>query len=367
MLLRRQTKLGRQLSPILAMRRTCLVLGMAIAIATISSVAVAQSPSPEGQNAAITGPEDITWQLLVDAPFASSYRITQQRTFADGLGGMVTLRESLEVYGDGTPYSPFRLDFEAVVGQPPVAPTSSWGDAYVSHAGLIHRHGAFAVRDLANACRNYRLLDFGDVRRAGHDARRVIVFPRRLDKGIWVVDLDLQTGVPLYRAEYNVHGKLLSELEVSSFLPIATPASPPNGWRARLYVSSLSNFSEAASRLSAQPVEPDIGSIMGEYVQHMMHVSEDPVNGDKSLVLGYTDGVDEFFIVQEFDRIDPLPIPRAALDATGAHTIASYDDPSMRVFVFHLQGVTYKVAGRASLTRLQDVALHFCRQIVRGR
>ena len=343
------------------MGRLASALGLFVALLA-SSPATAQAVLVDGRNV-INGHGDVTWQLLLEAPYVWSYRTVQQRTLDDGQGAMVTLRESLKVQGKGSADSPFRLDFEAVVGQAPTASTNRWRAAYAAHAGLIHRHGAFAVRNIRQANKNYRLISFGDALRAGRSAWRVVIFPTRLDKGIWVVDLDRQTGVPLYRAEYSVNGKLISELEVTSFTLLATSISVANAWRPRLEVSHLNKLNQVAGRLSRQPRQPDIAGIMTDYDQHMMHMTEDPVNGDKALVLGYTDGVDEFFIVQEFGRIDPLPIPRTS-DDEDAHTIASYDDPHMRVYVFHLDGVTYKVVGRASLMRLQDVARQFCHQVV---
>ena len=339
-----------------------MALGLVGAL-LLGSPATAQAGLVDGQYV-INQASDITWQLVLEAPHAWSYHTVQQRTLDDGQGSMVTLRESLKVQGKGSLTSPFRLDFEAVVGQQPAAASNNrWRAAYDAHAGLIHRHGAFAVRDARQAKKNYRLISFGDASRAGRAAWRVVIFPLRLDKGIWVVDLDRQTGVPLYRAEYNSNGKLISELEVTSFSLMQASARVRNAWRPRLEVSRLTKLNQVASRLSRQPAHPEVGGIMNDYEQHMMHMTEDPLNGDKALVLGYTDGVDEFFIVQEFGRLDPLRIPRA-FDDEEAHTIASYDDPHMRVYVFHHDSVTYKVVGRASLMRLQDVARHFCHQVV---
>ena len=331
----------------------------------VVGTAVGQVQLPEGRGV-IQGPEDVTWQVLLESPYSCSYQAVQQRTMDDGQGGLVTLRESLTVEGKGGSDSPFRLSFEAVVGQAPTAPVRQWSAVYDTHAGLVYRHGAFAVRDAKQARKNYRLISFGDATRAGRPAWRVIVFPRRLDKGIWVVDLDRQTGVPLYRAEYSVHGKLISELEVTTFALVNPGAALRNSWKPSLEISNLNKLNQVASRLSSVPVEPQVDGIMGEYEQHMMHMTEDPLNGDKSLVIGYTDGVDEFFILQEFGRINPIPIVRSH-DAGEAHTIASYNDPHMRVYVFHVAGVTYKVVGRSSLMRLQDVARDFCHQVATTR
>jgi hypothetical protein len=116
-------------------------------------------------------------------------------------------------------------------------------------------------------------------------------------------------------------------------------------------------------------VQPSIGGIVAEYTQHFVQVTEDPVNGDRTLVIGYTDGIDEFFVLQSHGSGDPFsgsPSMRVA-KGTPAHAIASYDDRAMRVYAFHENGVTFQVVGRGSLLRLKDVALRLCQQVVTGR
>jgi hypothetical protein len=234
------------------------------------------------------------------------------------------------------------------------------------------------VHDPVAAQSNYGIYDFGNAHRAGRQVRRVVVFPHRIDKGIWVLDVDTMTGTVLYSAEYDSRLQLINELETTGFSITGNAVSPgrltvgskPWRWKPRLQVTRYPTFPAAAAALSGVSlVQPAIGSLMAEYAPSFVQVTEDPVNGDRTLVLGYTDGIDEFFVLQSHGVGDPFagsPSMRVAT-GTSAHAIASYDDPALRVYFFHENGVTFQVAGRGSLLRLKDVAMRLCQQVVTGR
>lgn len=342
----------------------------AAARAQIGATADAQVAAP---GMAITATQFVTFDALARAPGAASYRAQQRRRFLDVTGRLVQVRETLEVARSSSGDAPFSLAFGDVVGSTSTSERNRWSRTYALNAGLIHRHGSFAVRDIALARQNYTLHDFGDVQRANRLARRVVVFPRRLDKTFWVVDLDRFTGAMLYAAEFDLQMRLLGELEVTSFQQVSQRSSDDWAWQPRMIVSRYASIAQARLHLAGQAVvQPDLvgpGRVLEEYALGFVQLTEDPVNGDKTLVLGYTDGVDEFFVMQDFGGRDPFPQPqtnqRPTQDA-GTHRIASWDDPSLRVYVFHAKGVTYKIAGRSSLARLRDAAYRLCRQVVTG-
>jgi hypothetical protein len=116
-------------------------------------------------------------------------------------------------------------------------------------------------------------------------------------------------------------------------------------------------------------VVPRISGIMSEYVVHKIQVTEDPLNGDQTLALGYTDGIDEFFVLEAIGGSDPFAGLPMASSPDGNHTqvIASYSDPAMQVYVFHEGGITFQIVGRNSLARLREVARRICQQVVTGR
>lgn len=334
-----------------------------------ASAAALRSQSPY----AIRTAADLTFRNIAGARFHETWQAVQVRRFLDADGVLVQIRERVTVQGNGTDSSPFQLEFLDVIGSTvTAAQRQSWQYTYRSHAGLLHQHGSFAVQDVDAAHRNYLLYDFGTVRRAGREARRAIVFPRSGDKAIWVVDLDVDTGLTLYAAEYDSRLRVTGELEVNS---LAVGAQvPPLGagwnWTPRQVVDVYPSPQLAIQAMrSAFVLVPDLGQVVAEYVLHRAQITTNRLNAEQTLVFGYTDGIDEFFVTQSGAQPDPfanspgrLPDPARSKP----HAIASYDDPAMRVYVFHEKGTTFQVVGSQGLVRLQQVAWRLCRQAVTG-
>ena len=351
-----------------------------LAVIAAAGLAVSQAQTgiqTQGQGAlanqpVIAGAASVTFDLLARAPFQWTYQADETRRFPDAAGNLVQVKEQLTVQGNGTESSPFQLRFVDLVGADAKSvPVQKWQGTYAANAGLLYMHGGFRVHDATAAARNYAIFDFGMARRANRDVRRVVVFPRRLDKAIWVVDLDVATGITLYAGEFDSTARLLGELEVTA-LRIGSQV-PPLGqgwnWSPRLALTDLSSFQQASGLIRAgSPLLPAIGSIVPEYVLGRSHVAQNLLNLDQTLVFSYTDGVDEFFVSEAFGTPDPFAVSPMTIRSTSGqtHTIAKYDDPGMRVYVFHENGVTYQIVGRGSLGRLQDVARRICRQVVTG-
>lgn len=327
---------------------------------------------------AIPAGSPVTFQGIAQAPQIASHDSVRVRRFLDHNAQLVQVRERLTVQADGTSDPAFKLEFLDVVSGSSSAGNArtQWSEVYRKHAGLLHMHGGFRITDAALAQQNYQLFDFGAVQRLGRASRRVVVYPNAQDKGIWLVDLDVETGVVLYCGEYDSRLQLVAELETTSFtlngaviqLGPRNPGKPAWSWRPKMQISRFQDFAGAAAQFSVAPVQPSIGTIVGDYSQRLIQVTEDPVNGDRTLVLGYTDGVDEFFVLQTQSTDNPFlnnPAVRN-VNATDAHAIASYDDASMRAYIFHESGTTYWVVGSGSLERLRDVSMRVCRQAVTG-
>jgi hypothetical protein len=350
------------------------VVGAALLSVLCAGLGLAQAQG----GPAIPNGSPVTFQLIAQAPRHASHDSVRVRRFLDHGAQLVQVREQLTVQADGTSDPAFKLEFLDVVSGSSSAGTArtQWSEVYRKHAGLLHMHGGFRVTDVALAQQNYQLFDFGAAQRIGRAVRRVIVYPNVQDKGIWLVDLDVETGVVLYCGEYDSRLQLVSELETTSFtrsgtameLGPRTGGKPAWSWRPKMQVNRFQDFAGAAAQFSVAPLQPAVGVIVGDYSQRLVQVTEDPVNGDRTLVLGYTDGVDEFFVLQTQGSDNPFlnnPAVRN-VNATDAHAIASYDDASMRAYIFHESGTTYWVVGSGSLERLRDVSMRVCRQAVTG-
>lgn len=298
---------------------------------------------------------------LEQGPRANDHTIVQLRRFFDGRAGVVTVREELRVDADGTDSPPYVLSFLGVEGELPTSSVSqNWAQTYSRHGGLFYRHGFFHIHDLAKAQQNYTLHNFGTVVRAGRTAHRIVVFPNQsfpngLDKAIWLLEVDTVTFVPLYTAEYDARFRLLSEIEAVTFLPSVQLGTPPPSL---MVVTAQPSFAAARSFMGdpVGVIEPN-SSFVGEYGLQSVDVATNPLNNRQSLTLCYTDGIDEFFVVQSpgtSDFFAGLPTNKSATGNT--NTIARYRDASMTVLLFWDDSVGFQVTGRGALARLDGFA-----------
>lgn len=335
------------------------VCGVAFALMAMSPAANGQAPQ-----LAISGPQDITFALLARAPYQSLFQTEQTRRFRDRNHQLVEVNERLTVDGNGDRTSPFRLEFLGVVGQTlNSAETQRWDITYQRFGSLFYEHGSFRVHDAALAQRNYRLQTFGTVMRAGHLCWRTVVYPRRLDKSVWLVDLDAETGIPFYIAEFDSSGHPLSEVLVTRFTSAMQVGRLGADWawkpRMKILPVDIGATQKALLDGKVKVIKPVTDPLMPDYDLLRAHVAQNSFNGERSLVQTYCDGIDEFFIVQTAGRGDPFAMaPSATLPdgKTPADTIAYYDDPTLRVYQFHLRGVSFQIAGRGSLTRLDQLS-----------
>jgi len=304
---------------------------------------------------------------------------TQVRRVRDQYGRMVGVVEQLEV----RPWDDeFRLVPVTPTGQP-LAETSEAVDRYREHAGFIHRHQSFRVHDAALAATNYIHWPLDTKVRAGRPVSRALVIPRALDRSVWVLEVDQQTGYPLYRAEYDSTLQLVSELEVTSFQLTVPPGSnasaTPSGDAGNTWgwVPSFQTTEYPSAPLARQALAsdgdameiPDASLLGWGFRSHMNLVSEHHFDMErKALVSGFTDGIDEVFFVQDEGR-DPLSVlpsqslPRGAED--GSHSIVRFLDQNVRQYTFFHRGVLTVVVGRGSQLGMDAAAKAFYRQFVR--
>jgi hypothetical protein len=291
----------------------------------------------------------------------------QLRRFFEPGGAVYTVREEVRVDANGGPSAPYSLTFLALEGELPGSPKwQAWSQNYARFANLFHQHGGFRVRDLARSQANYTLHDFGPVTRAGRSAQRVVVFPNRLDKAVWLLDVDAVTFLPLYTAEYDAQFRLLSEIEVVTFSPtvqLTTPNQPS------MTLSTFGTFAAAQQALNVTGLVEPSPSSTGEYVLHKVQVADNPLNNRRTLVLTYTDGVDEFFVIETpgvSEFFAGLPSQQKS-PGRPSNTMARYRDPSMSVLLFWDDGVGFQVAGRGSLLRLDDIGRAVFTRALLGR
>lgn len=346
--------------------RTSALLRIAAYLLLATSTATAQAPSSTPSNKTSGQPAvtavHVSLQSLWQAPRTQDFTALQLRRFyapaAPGSASqplVTTVRELLVSDANGQSAPAFRLQFQGVEGELPGSVVNTqWANTYLKHSRRFHESGSFQVRDLAQAQANYAMHSFSNVVRAGRTATRVVVYPSQLDKSIWVVDVDQTTSLPLYCAEFDRQLRVLSEVEVLSLTLTAQVPSQANG-----NMREFATFAEAVAEIEGGEalIEPD-AQVVGEYRLSKAVVRDDPLHGRSALLMTYTDGVDEFQVTQEATLTDPFAQLPAQLPASGrtAHTIARYSDHSMRVLMFWADGVSFQVAGKGSLTRLDELS-----------
>ncbi|HEB52478.1 MAG TPA: hypothetical protein ENI87_04385 [bacterium] len=299
----------------------------------------------------VTGSNLPTLASMAQAVLSQDYTVEQLRRFRDENGNVVTVRERLEVDTNGTPDPKFAVTFLDVVGEPTGSPLYlEWQQAYSRFGELFFKHASFRVRDLVGASANYTLHDFGPVVRAGRVARRMVVFPNAGDKAIWVVDVDSITSVPLFVAEFDSQLQIFAEIEVVTFSnsvgQIPQTLTAANITSVPCFQAALPLFNSTAGL-----IDPDTSAV-ADYNLAEVEVHDDPINGDQKLVMTYTDGIDEFMVVQAVNQPDPF----SGLPGSGANVIGRFRDPAVSALVFWDDNVAFQVAGRGSLQRLDSVA-----------
>lgn len=300
-----------------------------------------------------------TLATMQQALLHQDYSVVQLRRFRDEAGSVVTVREQLQVNANGSPMPDFAITFLGVEGEPTASILSQkWQQTYHRFGSLFFRHGSFQVRDLSKATNNYSLHDFGPVVRAGRAARRMVVFPASGDKAIWVLDIDSATHVPLMISEFDNQLQVRANIEAVTFDPTVQTfacAQQATG------VTAVASY-YAADALLGSPaglIDPIIMATP-DYSLEKIEVHDDPINGSQKLVMSYSDGIDQYMVVQIVNSQDPFDgLPSAV---GGAHTIGRFRDPAVSALVFWDDRVTFQVAGRGSLLRLDEVARRIYQQ-----
>lgn len=326
----------------------------ALALAAIGALspwaaATAQTDAPTSVAPALSA--------LDQAARQQSYSAEQVRRFFDAKGGVTSVRERIDVVANGSTTPDFQVTFLGVAGEPAGSPLHTrWQQTYARHGRRFFTQGSFRVTNLGSADANYTAHDFGPTVRAGRSARRFVVFPNATDKSIWLIETDDATSVPLYFAEFDAQVRLLSEVEATQFTTGAVALAPHAGAPA-----VVADFRAARAMMGdpAEVVDPAT-TVTVEYELDKVEVQNDPLNGQWKLMMTYTDGIDQFLVVQTPGTTDSFAtLPGKS---RGMPVIGRYRDAAMSVLVFWEGGVSFQVSGRGSLQRLDALARDIYRQ-----
>lgn len=329
-----------------------MAIGLCLTVSTltVSTVRAQVSQTPGRLTSSSTLAPIPTLASLDQSTKSQNFTATELRRFFDSQGNATAVRERLEVAANGSAKPDFALTFLGVEGEAPGSPlNTTWQQTYSRFASQFVTQTSFRIRNLLAASANYTIHDFGPVVRANRSSRRMVVFPATLDKAIWLVDIDVQTHVPLYAAEFDPSLRLLSEVEVLTFANSVQP-----------FVSmatagiSVPSYAAACTVMGnpGETVDPNL-RVTADYSLDKVEVVNNPLNGQWKMTMTFTDGIDQFQVVEAPNASDWLAGMPAA--RTG-NVIGRFRDPAMSVLVFWESGVLFHVAGRGALSRLDALA-----------
>ena len=327
-----------------------------------------------GQAKPFALPSQISFQHIKDAMERRTYAILQVRrareqvpmtTATGGQTQWVGTNESLLHQQAGTTTAErFDLRFLGVEGKK-LTPfqLSVRKKTFVASAGFLVRYQSFRVHDVARAKANYIIYYLGKQQRIGRPTYRIAVLPKRWDRSAWLLDLDLETAYPLYRAEYTLDAVLRSEVEVTSFQPdVRVPNNMTTWWRPTNGVAVYSSAAKALSQVLTgvkTHVVPGIGELPFGYALAKSQVVTDAFQGTKKAALIYSDGIDQLFVLQT-----PRPSVKAANESpvVVGDNLYVFENNGITDLYFTRGGVDFRVIGGASAGMVEVAAKAIYRQ-----
>lgn len=311
---------------------------------------------------------DINFELIHRAMSRLNFEATQLRRVRDGSqqGDWLEIRERVLHDLDANGEERFRLEYLEPQGNHfSRQQLLSRHGLYSSRAGFLYSYQSFRVHDVAEAKANYRIYPFMRTQRLGRTVERVVVYPVRWDRSIWLLDLDTETGYPLYCGEYNNRIQLLSEVVVEEFKIGSVALTSASQWRPKMLVTPYDSIDIALRDLgnrSRRMIHEDVQGLPPGYDMPRTQVVEDFL-GEESLVRVFSDGIDNVFLIQT-SGVDSM-FDQLGISSTDTNTIAEYRDLNVAQYAFHFEDVRFLIVGRSSLTGLRATVEAVYRQAVR--
>ena len=312
---------------------------------------------------------DLTFAVLDRAMSECRYEIVHVRWVRDGSqeGRWFGLEEGIHQDIDANGDPRYRLELLRLTAQ---NLTNDQLDQrrkeYEGRAEFIHLFQSFRVHDVQQAEANYRIypIDVDEPTRLGRPILRVVVYPLRWDRSIWILDVDTETGYPLYSAEYNNRGQRLSVLIVTEFNPGKGVVTEDTRWKPTMTVVRYDSVEAARQALGDRcrhMIDADANDLPPGYKRSVTQTVEDHVTGNMNYVNFFTDGIDNVFLVQTSGAENPLK----PLREDGAHTVFEYRDLNVAQYVFYQNDVRFMIVGRSALRGLQSAVESMYRKAIK--
>jgi hypothetical protein len=324
-------------------------------------LAATAAPAPgQDLDRVVAVPWELTLEHIHRAVTGLDYEVRQVRRGHDPDGVWIGLKEAHNhIAARGNQPERFELKLTGVDGR-------SLSEAELAERqrifglleGALYYDQGFRIRDLERASRNYRIRFLGYTTRVQRPALRVAVLSPHRDRSAWLLEVDERTGFPLYSGEYDPLGRLIGELEVTAFR-IGTPQEPVQGewWEPRLgirlHAAARPCLDELGVPGTALPTAAQLPPGLDFFAARTV---TDPLNGNLTAVLEYTDGIDHLHVQQS-----KLPYPQSIGQGD---TILHSDEASMMHFMFVHRFVRVIITGNKSQhPRLRALAYELYRSV----
>jgi hypothetical protein len=236
-----------------------------------------------------------------------------------------------------------------------------------NQAGFTFQHRGFHVVDAALAAKQYDLMflarETRSTRQGVRDVYRMAVIPKRWDRTGWILLLDTATGYPVYMGEYALGSNaidLRSELFATYFLSgVRVPDAKDKSWWAPIKgIEAMASAGAAVKKAltkSTKYVLPMLSELPGGFRLETSEVHTDPYSGDRSALLGFTDGVDRIFVTER-----NVPLKKRGRE----DTIWYRDEKGLTQCGFSHHGVAFRVVGRSVRDTVRKLSLGVFRRAV---
>ena len=211
---------------------------------------------------------------------------------------------------------------------------------------FLFHYQSFRIANAKLAAENYSVRFLGVTDRMGRSVYRVGVIPHVADRAHWQLDLDVETGYPLYRGEFEPDGKLVSEVIVRRFDPAF---DAPVEDRIKPFAEIHRSAEQALEKAGyPQVAAPNDDMLPRGYRFQSAKLFPNLLGGPAKVVLVYSDGIDWLSLTVEGGTVNEF----------AGHTLKHYRDPSganLSQYHFVDGGVGYLVMGRGK-QRLLELA-----------
>lgn len=349
----------------------CLALGFLGSTANLSAqIKDRDSADPTGFIAIRRPP--VTFDKLHAADYRRSLSLVQVRRSRDQGAMQPGVLETLTVLAQSPGSEPrFALHFAGIEGRElSNAEMERRTDLFQRHAGFLYRYGSFRVEDPVRAANNYEIVTLhdGPGQRLGRGTDRVLIRPKNPGPSSWILDVDRETGYPLYRAELGPGGQTLAELEVTNF-GFAAPnrMDQTTFWQSPRQTFQFGDVESARESFPQAPsLELDSVTCPEGHTLQSVRISEDPLSSELSVVHGFSDGIDDMFVVCLAGTPRPVTFPSLA-DVPSSQPkafVLQMQEGNVSQFHFWHDQVLYQVIGKRGQAELHPFAMDLYRSVL---